>query len=666
MHLRIDPTPIAKSSIYRRGKFVIDLRRSNAILTGRAAAQAVQIADGLRFSTLQEALDQMRTTTLPADVAAHFEQVLTERATQLLAQASDNLASEALALGRHDEMTVFANDIQEAVYTSLLDENTCDPCAAADGTTVEFGSADYYRLMPPYSECDGRGRCRCQFVLTLKTEAPAGAIPIAPLSPTRPWPPLPRGPFPPPLPTPPTPRRVVPPEPRIVPPEPPVVPPPAPPPPVRVTPPPPPPVEVAAPPAPPAYTLPPLAPKGVPAAEELQALRERLSFRDLYAVQNPIARNDAGGFAKAYELPDGRKVILIKETDSPLSIRSLQELGFDVRRVKDVIAIIPNRLSGSGFFYGETKELSTALLKRRRFSAIADDLYRKAGYTEEHIAEMRRAATLEKSLLPPREARVPASATPLDEGATKAITRQPQEAFGFDAPSPAVTPVFTKPAEVETWLKATFPRMHTTPITVRDLRAVNAVVAEYNRLANVFSSVKSEVTAFGTKALGGVQRGRFKGNEWAHVGRFGTGQQVVGLSPARFADPAQLFRDLVSSEVSGFHPPGANTIASIMTHEFGHILDNRIKSLAGVVVRVETDAAGDVVKRITVGDISARYRPYITGMNVRSAISGYATKSDAEAFAEAFASLSWTPEAQLSSPAANLRDMLAELKGVLR
>lgn len=192
MHLRNDPTPIAKSSIYRSGKFVIDLRRSNSILAGRAQAQAVQIADGLRFASLQEALNQMRTSTLPADVTAHFEQVLTERANQLLTQASDNLASEALALGRHDEMTVFANDIQEAVYTSLLDQNTCDPCAAADGTVVEFGSADYYRMMPPYSECDGLGRCRCQYVLTLRSESAGGAIPITPLAPTAPWAPLPR------------------------------------------------------------------------------------------------------------------------------------------------------------------------------------------------------------------------------------------------------------------------------------------------------------------------------------------------------------------------------------------------------------------------------------------------------------------------------------------
>lgn len=192
MHSCIDPTPNAKSSIYRSGKFVIDLRRSNAILSGRAAAQAVQIADGLRFASLQEALDQMRTSNLDAHTTEHFIEVLTGRADSLLAQASDNLASEALALGRHDEMTVFANDIQEAVYTSLLDQNTCDPCAAADGTVVEFGSADYYRLMPPYSECDGRGRCRCQFVLTLKTEASGGAIPITPLAPTRPWAPVPR------------------------------------------------------------------------------------------------------------------------------------------------------------------------------------------------------------------------------------------------------------------------------------------------------------------------------------------------------------------------------------------------------------------------------------------------------------------------------------------
>jgi hypothetical protein len=191
MHSRIDPTPNAKSPIYRSGNLVIDLRRSNSILTGRATAQAVQIADGLRFASLEEALAQMRTSNLDAATTEHFIEVLTGRADSLLSQAADNLASEALALGRHDEMTVFAQEIEVATYTSLLDENTCDACAAADGTEVVFGSAEYNALLPPYVDCEGRGRCRCQFVLTLKTEAPPGAIPLRPLSPRPPWRPLP-------------------------------------------------------------------------------------------------------------------------------------------------------------------------------------------------------------------------------------------------------------------------------------------------------------------------------------------------------------------------------------------------------------------------------------------------------------------------------------------
>lgn len=49
-----------------------------------------------------------------------------------------------------------------AEYSSVMEENTCDSCAALDGMRVFVGSAEYERIKPP-SVCEGGERCRCIF-----------------------------------------------------------------------------------------------------------------------------------------------------------------------------------------------------------------------------------------------------------------------------------------------------------------------------------------------------------------------------------------------------------------------------------------------------------------------------------------------------------------------
>lgn len=146
--------------------------RSDTILTSRATSQALEIAEGLRFAALEEVISLMGGLTLPGDLTRHFVDLLSEKAEKQLRSAADNLASEALSLGRLDEAMVFQADIAAATYTALLDDNTCGACAEADGTMTELGSPEYERLSPPYQDCEGGNRCRCQFVFTLKTEAP--------------------------------------------------------------------------------------------------------------------------------------------------------------------------------------------------------------------------------------------------------------------------------------------------------------------------------------------------------------------------------------------------------------------------------------------------------------------------------------------------------------
>lgn len=60
--------------------------------------------------------------------------------------------------------------VSEAVRSEVLDDRTCSACEVLDGTWVEVGSDEYYRLMPP-ALCEGGERCRGFYVVLPAEEA---------------------------------------------------------------------------------------------------------------------------------------------------------------------------------------------------------------------------------------------------------------------------------------------------------------------------------------------------------------------------------------------------------------------------------------------------------------------------------------------------------------
>ena len=54
-------------------------------------------------------------------------------------------------------------EVQFAVRSEYLDENTCPPCADLDGLTVDVGTPEFEEFMPP-AKCDGGDRCRGYYI----------------------------------------------------------------------------------------------------------------------------------------------------------------------------------------------------------------------------------------------------------------------------------------------------------------------------------------------------------------------------------------------------------------------------------------------------------------------------------------------------------------------
>lgn len=140
---------------------------ADALDTAMLDAKATQLAD----EAVNRTVGTARTTTL---ARMRAEMGLTgllaewtdfaERATQ---SAATHGVSTALNTGRDSAMREIAkaDPSQRAQYSSVLDERTCGPCAAADGTETTVGSLEYSRLDPPYAECEGADLCRCIWVL---------------------------------------------------------------------------------------------------------------------------------------------------------------------------------------------------------------------------------------------------------------------------------------------------------------------------------------------------------------------------------------------------------------------------------------------------------------------------------------------------------------------
>lgn len=86
-------------------------------------------------------------------------------------------AAYAINSGRSDAAETNAGQIAQAIYTSVMDENTCDECASDNGTAVQVGSIEYYDMSPPNEDCAGGDRCRCVWIYTVSDNLATFGLP---------------------------------------------------------------------------------------------------------------------------------------------------------------------------------------------------------------------------------------------------------------------------------------------------------------------------------------------------------------------------------------------------------------------------------------------------------------------------------------------------------
>lgn len=92
-------------------------------------------------------------------------QLLTARkaATRALHNGVLELVGATLNLGRTAGARQLEQPPRFALRSEQLDRNTCAPCHDLHGTIVQFGSPEYFAVLPP-TGCLGGGRCRALMI----------------------------------------------------------------------------------------------------------------------------------------------------------------------------------------------------------------------------------------------------------------------------------------------------------------------------------------------------------------------------------------------------------------------------------------------------------------------------------------------------------------------
>lgn len=133
-----------------------------AALKQQAEAMARAIAAAIQAAAAMQAARIDAGTPIPPDVMA----ALVAREGDAAALRFVASASDVMSMGRADEARAQSQDIEDAVYSALLDGAVCGVCGPMDGeTTTDLDEAAGWA---PNPGCEGGARCRCLVVYEMR------------------------------------------------------------------------------------------------------------------------------------------------------------------------------------------------------------------------------------------------------------------------------------------------------------------------------------------------------------------------------------------------------------------------------------------------------------------------------------------------------------------
>ena len=113
------------------------------------------------------AIDRKRKGGTDGEVIQAVQQDLDDQSDKWIDGVASKGANEAFAEGRESGFEEYRDEIGSYIYSALLDLNTCEDCAAADGME---GESEDDIPDTPNPDCGGGDKCRCVKVAVFKDE----------------------------------------------------------------------------------------------------------------------------------------------------------------------------------------------------------------------------------------------------------------------------------------------------------------------------------------------------------------------------------------------------------------------------------------------------------------------------------------------------------------
>lgn len=188
--------------------------------------------------------------------------------------------------------------------------------------------------------------------------------------------------------------------------------------------------------------------------------------------------------------------------------------------------------------------------------------------------------------------------------------------------------------EAEVWCTANYPHIKF-DFTGAHIDTINPTIKQFDMLAKQYPEVAARLENVGTRAQLGANAKGWDGSAsvFAHATTDG---KLIGLNPRWYGNPSEFLEMLKAGTASGWNPPGCDTYASVLTHEFGHQVSNWLLAQQGAFVPVVRYSGGGLVSNTVFSWQQSLF-------NKASKISLYAKTNAQEAWAEAFASMYHTP-----------------------
>jgi len=137
---------------------------------GTVAGETARLQADVIWNDIEEQVRGLALSTASGSVETAVAEALSLRSQKSWQRLSDYTVTTSINGGRDEQAADMRSQIEEGVYSAVLDRNTCDVCGSADGQTFSDISNVPSHLRVPNDRCLGTSaRCRCIHFFRMKS-----------------------------------------------------------------------------------------------------------------------------------------------------------------------------------------------------------------------------------------------------------------------------------------------------------------------------------------------------------------------------------------------------------------------------------------------------------------------------------------------------------------